>query len=65
MSKSSISNVLLAALANGSPSAIEATTGAMRARTDVICFYSLHAATVRSLCGDHVASRWLRPLHCA
>ena len=53
-------------LANVSPPAITATTGAMRARTDFgeVCFY-VQGAPVRALCGDKVAARWLRQLHCA
>ena len=44
----------------------EATTGAMRARTEVggVCF-CVHGASVRALCGDKVAARWPCQLHCA
>ena len=49
-------------LANVSPSAREATPGAMRARTEVggVCF-CVHGASGRALCGDTVAPRWQKP----
>ena len=40
----------------------KATTGAMRARTEVggVCF-CVHGASGRALCGDKVAPRWQKP----